>query len=104
MIGGFSVTPEVSAVASVVTEGKMPAVIMVPSTPALMKMSPYFVRTANNMISTVAARARTGHTSPASAGPISWWLTLRRAMRYRIRSSGSSRSWAARSSPRIAFR
>jgi len=57
MIGGFSVTPEVSAVASVVTEGKIPTVIMVPSTPALMPMSPYFVRTGNNMIATVAAGA-----------------------------------------------
>jgi branched-chain amino acid transport system substrate-binding protein len=57
MIGGFSVTPEVSAVASVVTEGKIPTVIMVPSTPALMKMSPYFIRTSNNMISTVASGA-----------------------------------------------
>jgi branched-chain amino acid transport system substrate-binding protein len=53
MIGGFSVTPEVSAAASVVTEGKIPTVIMVPSTPALVKMSPYFVRTGNNMIATV---------------------------------------------------
>ena len=47
------VTPEVFAAAPVVTEGKIPSVIMVPSTPALMKMSPYFVRTSNNMISTV---------------------------------------------------
>jgi len=57
MMGGFSVTPEVSAVASVVTEGKIPTVIMVPSTPALVKMSPYFLRTGNNMISTVLAGA-----------------------------------------------
>src|SRR5262245_5560655 len=53
MLAGFSVTPEVSAVASVVTESKIPTIIMVPSTPALMKMSPYFVRTGNNMIATV---------------------------------------------------
>jgi branched-chain amino acid transport system substrate-binding protein len=53
MLAGFSVTPEVLAVASVVTESKTPAVIMVPSTPALVKMSPYFVRTGNNMIATV---------------------------------------------------
>ncbi|HVG50786.1 MAG TPA: ABC transporter substrate-binding protein [Xanthobacteraceae bacterium] len=57
MIGGFSVTPEVFAAAPVVTEGKIPSVIMVPSTPALMKMSPYFVRTSNNMISTVVPGA-----------------------------------------------
>ena len=57
MLAGFSVTPEVSAVASVVTEGKIPTVLMVPSTPALMKMSPYFVRVANNMISTVLSGA-----------------------------------------------
>jgi branched-chain amino acid transport system substrate-binding protein len=42
LLAGFSVTPEVSAVASVITEAKVPAVIMVPSTPALMKMSPLF--------------------------------------------------------------
>jgi branched-chain amino acid transport system substrate-binding protein len=57
MIGGFSVTPEVSAAASVVTEGKTPAIIMVPSTPALIKMSPYFIRTGNNMIATVSCGA-----------------------------------------------
>jgi branched-chain amino acid transport system substrate-binding protein len=57
MMGGFSVTPEVSAAASVITEGKIPSIIMVPSTPALVKMSPYFVRTGNNMISTVMAGA-----------------------------------------------
>jgi branched-chain amino acid transport system substrate-binding protein len=57
LLAGFSVTPEVSAVASVITEAKVPAVIMVPSTPALMKMSPYFVRVANNMIATVRPAA-----------------------------------------------
>jgi branched-chain amino acid transport system substrate-binding protein len=57
MMGGFSVTPEVSAVASVVTEAKIPSIIMVPSTPALITLSPYFIRTGNNMISTVSSGA-----------------------------------------------
>jgi branched-chain amino acid transport system substrate-binding protein len=57
LLAGFSVTPEVSAVASVITEARVPAVIMVPSTPALMNMSPYFVRVANNMIATVRPAA-----------------------------------------------
>ena len=57
LITGFALTPQVAAVASVVNQAKIPTVMMVPSTPALLKMSPYFVRSSNNMQATVAPGA-----------------------------------------------
>ena len=41
---GFYLSPEVAAVAPVVNEAKTPLLIVNASTPALMKMSPYFLR------------------------------------------------------------
>jgi branched-chain amino acid transport system substrate-binding protein len=57
LIGGLSITPEAGAVATVATEAKVPTVLMIAATPALMKASPYFVRVANNMIATVRPSA-----------------------------------------------
>jgi len=53
ILTGFDLTPQVAAVASVANQAKIPTVIGIPSTPALMKMSPYFLRVSNNMQSTV---------------------------------------------------
>jgi branched-chain amino acid transport system substrate-binding protein len=53
ILTGFDLTPQVAAVASVVNQAKIPTVIDIPSTPALIKMSPYFLRISNNMQSTV---------------------------------------------------
>jgi len=53
ILTGFDLTPQVAAVASVANQAKIPVVIQIPSTPALMKMSPYFLRVSNNMQSTV---------------------------------------------------
>jgi len=53
ILTGFDLTPQVAAVASVANQAKIPTVIQIPSTPALMKMSPYFLRVSNNMQSTV---------------------------------------------------
>ena len=53
ILTGFDLTPQVAAVAAVANEAKIPTVIQIPSTPALMKMSPYFLRVSNNMQSTV---------------------------------------------------
>lgn len=52
LLGGFALTPEAAAVASISQQAKIPTVLMVPSTPTLMKMSPYFVRASNNMPAT----------------------------------------------------
>jgi branched-chain amino acid transport system substrate-binding protein len=53
IFGGFALTPEAAAVASISQQAKIPTVLMVPSSPTLMKMSPYFVRSCNNMPATV---------------------------------------------------
>ena len=53
LLGGFALTPEAAAVASISKQAKIPTVLMVPSTPTLMTMSPYFVRACNNMPQTV---------------------------------------------------
>lgn len=53
LLGGFALTPEAAAVAAISQQAKIPTVLMVPSTPTLMKMSPYFVRACNNMPATV---------------------------------------------------
>ena len=44
MLGGFYLSPEVAATAPVANAGKTPLFIVNAATPALMKMSPYFVR------------------------------------------------------------
>ncbi len=44
MLGGFYLSPEVAATAPVANAAKVPLFIVNASTPALMKMSPYFVR------------------------------------------------------------
>jgi branched-chain amino acid transport system substrate-binding protein len=44
MLGGFYLTPEAAATAPVVNAAKVPLFIVNAATPALMKMSPYFVR------------------------------------------------------------
>jgi branched-chain amino acid transport system substrate-binding protein len=44
MLGGFYLTPEVAATASIVNQAKVPLFIVNAATPALMKMSPLFVR------------------------------------------------------------
>jgi branched-chain amino acid transport system substrate-binding protein len=53
ILAGFDLTPQVAAVAAVANQAKIPTVIEIPSTPSLMKMSPYFLRVSNNMQSTV---------------------------------------------------
>lgn len=57
ILGGFALTPEAAAVASISVQAKIPTVLMVPSTPTLMKMSPYFIRSSNNMPATVTPGA-----------------------------------------------
>jgi branched-chain amino acid transport system substrate-binding protein len=44
MLGGFYLSPEVAATAPTVNSAKVPLFIVNAATPALMKMSPYFVR------------------------------------------------------------
>ncbi|MBO9513160.1 MAG: ABC transporter substrate-binding protein [Variovorax sp.] len=44
MLGGFYLSPEVAATAPVVNAARVPLFIVNAATPALMKMSPYFVR------------------------------------------------------------
>jgi branched-chain amino acid transport system substrate-binding protein len=44
MLGGFYLSPEVAATAPVANAAKVPLFIVNAATPALMKMSPYFVR------------------------------------------------------------
>ena len=57
IFAGFALTPEAAAVASISKEAKIPTVLVLPSTPTLMNMSPYFIRSANNMPATVMPSA-----------------------------------------------
>lgn len=57
VLAGFALTPEAAAVASISKEAKIPTVLVLPSTPTLMNMSPYFIRSANNMPATVIPSA-----------------------------------------------
>lgn len=50
ILGGFMLTPEVAAAASVVNEAKIPLLIFNAATPALLQLSPYFVRMGQNII------------------------------------------------------
>lgn len=49
ILGGFMLTPECAAAAPVINEAKVPLLMFNAATPALMGMSPYFVRMGQNI-------------------------------------------------------
>jgi branched-chain amino acid transport system substrate-binding protein len=49
MLGGFYLSPEASAVASLVTETKTPTVLFETGSPPVVTLSPYFIRTGNSI-------------------------------------------------------
>src|SRR5262249_4613811 len=49
ILGGFMLTPEGAAAAPIVNEAKVPLLLFNAATPALLKMSPYFVRMGQNI-------------------------------------------------------
>jgi branched-chain amino acid transport system substrate-binding protein len=57
LFAGFALTPEAAAVAAISKDAKIPTVLVLPSTPTLMNLSPYFIRSANNMPATVRPSA-----------------------------------------------
>lgn len=57
IIGGFLLSPESFAAASVLTETKTPGIIFTGATPSIVKQSPYFVRVANTMANTAPSQA-----------------------------------------------
>ena len=50
LLGGFYLSPEATAVAPVVNETKVPAVLFTAASPAIMKLSPFFVRAGDNIL------------------------------------------------------
>lgn len=50
LLGGFYLSPEATAVAPVVTETKVPAVLFTAASPAIMKLSPMFIRAGDNIL------------------------------------------------------
>lgn len=50
LLGGFYLSPEATAVAPVVTETKVPAVLFTAASPAIMKLSPFFIRAGDNIL------------------------------------------------------
>lgn len=50
LLGGFYLSPEATAAAPVVTETKVPAVLFTAASPAIMKLSPYFIRAGDNIL------------------------------------------------------
>jgi len=57
IIGGFLLSPESFAAASVLTETKTPGIIFTGATPSIVKQSRYFVRVANTMANTAPSQA-----------------------------------------------
>jgi len=57
IIGGFFLSPESFAAASVLTETKTPGVIFNGATPSIVKQSPYFVRVGDTMTQVAAPQA-----------------------------------------------
>ncbi|QWW72551.1 ABC transporter substrate-binding protein [Rhizobium sp. WYJ-E13] len=57
ILTGFYLSPEATAVASVINETKTPSVLSVSSAPQLMRMSPYFVRAGENIWQPAYAQA-----------------------------------------------
>lgn len=49
LLGGFSLTPDAASSAPAVNEAKIPAFLFNAATPALINMSPYFLRTGQNI-------------------------------------------------------
>jgi branched-chain amino acid transport system substrate-binding protein len=61
MLGGFYLSPEAVAVASLVTETKTPAVLFETGSPPVVTLSPYFVRTGNSIGQGAQAEAVWGY-------------------------------------------
>jgi branched-chain amino acid transport system substrate-binding protein len=57
MLGGFYLSPEASAVASLATETKTPTVLFETGSPPVVTLSPYFVRTGNSIGQGAATQA-----------------------------------------------
>lgn len=49
LLGGFYLSPEASAVASLATETKTPSVLFEAASPSVVTLSPYFIRTGNSI-------------------------------------------------------
>jgi branched-chain amino acid transport system substrate-binding protein len=61
MLGGFYLSPEASAVASLVTETKTPTFLFETGSPPVVTQSPYFVRTGNSIGQAAYAQAVWGY-------------------------------------------
>ena len=68
MLAGFYLTPEVAATAPIATQAKVPLFIVNASTPALMKMSPMFVRVCQSMYQPAELAATYARESGKSRG------------------------------------
>jgi branched-chain amino acid transport system substrate-binding protein len=63
LLGGFFLSPEASAAASVVTETKTPAVIFNAAASPILRQSPYFVRVASTIWQDAVSAAEFAHRS-----------------------------------------
>jgi branched-chain amino acid transport system substrate-binding protein len=61
LLGGFYLSPDASAVASVVTETKTPVVIFNAAAPPIVRQSPYFVRVSNTVWQDAVSTAEWAH-------------------------------------------
>ena len=61
LLGGFYLSPDASAVASVVTETKTPTVIFNAAAPPIVRQSPYFVRVSNTVWQDAVSTAEWAH-------------------------------------------
>src|SRR5690606_8185983 len=63
MLGGFFITPEAGAVASVITETKTPAILFNAAASPLVRQSPYFVRVASTLFQDLHSAAEFAYMS-----------------------------------------
>ena len=87
LLGGFSLTPDAASAAPVVNEAKTPAFLFNAATPMLTNMSPYYLRTGQNI------------AQPAELGAVYASSSARLAATRRLPTSHPATSSSRRSSP-----
>ncbi len=68
ILGGYMLTPEALAAVSVANESKTPVLLFSAAAPALMKLSPYFIRMGENSVTPARLTAEWAHANGKTRG------------------------------------